>query len=69
MLRKERLDIEERKGHETKENRVMRSFVIFTYSVIQQWLYRAMLGLELFFSFVIFFTQTVGLLGRYGTVG
>jgi hypothetical protein len=29
-----------------------------------QWLYSPSLGPGLFFSFVIFFTQTVGLLGR-----
>jgi hypothetical protein len=31
---------------------------------IHQWLYSPLLGSGLFFSFVIFFTQTVGLLGR-----
>jgi hypothetical protein len=31
---------------------------------IHQWLYSPLLGPGLFFSFVIFFTQTVGLLGR-----
>jgi hypothetical protein len=34
------------------------------YSLIHQWLYNPLLGPDLFFSFVIFFTQTVGLLGR-----
>jgi hypothetical protein len=31
---------------------------------IHQWLYCPLLGSDLFFSIVIFFTQTVGLLGR-----
>jgi hypothetical protein len=31
---------------------------------IHQWLYSPLLGPGLFFSFLIFFTQTVGLLGR-----
>jgi hypothetical protein len=31
---------------------------------IHQWLYSSLLGPGLFFSFVIFFTQTVGILGR-----
>jgi hypothetical protein len=34
------------------------------YKFIHQWLYSPLLGPGLFFSFVIFFTQTVGLLGR-----
>jgi hypothetical protein len=36
----------------------------FIHSFIHQWLYSHLLGPGLFFSFVIFFTQTVGLLGR-----
>jgi hypothetical protein len=41
------------------------SYVYFTfYSFIHQWLCSSLLGLGLFFSFVTFFTQTVGLLGR-----
>jgi hypothetical protein len=36
----------------------------FIHSSIHQWLYSLLLGPGLFFSFVIFFTQTVGLLGR-----
>jgi hypothetical protein len=39
-------------------------FVVFLSSVIHQWRYRPSLGPGLIFSFVIFFTQTVGLLGR-----
>jgi hypothetical protein len=35
----------------------------FIHSFIQQRLYSPLLGPGLFFSFVIFFTQTVGLLG------
>jgi hypothetical protein len=34
------------------------------HSFIHQWFYSPLLGRDLFFSFVIFFTQTVGLLGR-----
>jgi hypothetical protein len=33
-------------------------------SFIHQWLYSHLLGLGIFFSFVIIFTQTIGLLGR-----
>jgi hypothetical protein len=33
-------------------------------SFIHQWLYSPLFGPDLFFSFVIFLTQTVGLLGR-----
>jgi hypothetical protein len=36
----------------------------FIHSFIHQWLYSPLLGSGLFFSPVIFFTQTVGLLGR-----
>jgi hypothetical protein len=36
----------------------------FIQSFIHQWRYSPLLGPGLFFSFVIFFTQTVGLLGR-----
>jgi hypothetical protein len=36
----------------------------FSHSFIHQWLYSPLLGPGLFFSFVIFFTQTIGLLGR-----
>jgi hypothetical protein len=36
----------------------------FIHSLIHQWFYSHLLGPDLFFSFVIFFTQTVGLLGR-----
>jgi hypothetical protein len=35
----------------------------FIHSFIHQWLYSTLLGPGLFFSFVIFLTQTVGLLG------
>jgi hypothetical protein len=35
------------------------------HSFIHQWLYSPLLGTGLFRSFVIFFTQTVGLLGRW----
>jgi hypothetical protein len=38
--------------------------VPFIHSFIRQWIYSPLLGPGLFFSFVIFFTQTVGLLGR-----
>jgi hypothetical protein len=34
------------------------------FSFIHQWLYSPLLGPGLFFSFVIFFTQLIGLLGR-----
>jgi hypothetical protein len=36
----------------------------FIYSFIHQWLYRPLLGPGLVLSFVIYFTQSVGLLGR-----
>jgi hypothetical protein len=36
----------------------------FVHSFIHQWLYSTLLGPALFFSFVIFFVQTVGLPGR-----
>jgi hypothetical protein len=36
----------------------------FIHSFIRQWLYSLLLGPGLFFSFVIFFTQSAGLLGR-----
>jgi hypothetical protein len=36
----------------------------FIHSFIHEWLYSPLLGPGLFFSFVIFLTQTVGLLGR-----
>jgi hypothetical protein len=39
---------------------IVRSF----HSFIHQWLYSPLLGPGLFFSFVIIFTQAVGLLGR-----
>jgi hypothetical protein len=39
------------------------------HSFIHQWLYSPLLGPGLFFSFVIFFTQTVGLLGRAAVFG
>jgi hypothetical protein len=35
----------------------------FLFSFIRQWLYSPLLGLGRFFSFLIFFTQTVGLFG------
>jgi hypothetical protein len=35
-----------------------------TYVFIHQWLYRPLLSSGLFFSFVIFFTQSVGVLGQ-----
>jgi hypothetical protein len=38
--------------------------VSFIHSFIHQWLYSLLLGPDLFFSFLIFFTQSVGLLGR-----
>jgi hypothetical protein len=38
--------------------------VLQFHSFIHQWLYSPLLGPGLFISFVIFFTQTVGLLGR-----
>jgi hypothetical protein len=44
-----------------KECKLWSSFI---YSLIDQWLYSPLLGPGLFFSFVIFFKQTVGLLGR-----
>jgi hypothetical protein len=34
-------------------------------SFVHQWLYSPLSGPDLFFSFLIFFTQTVGLLGRW----
>jgi hypothetical protein len=37
---------------------------LFIHSFIHQWFYSHLLGPGLFFSFVIFFTQTIGLLGR-----
>jgi hypothetical protein len=40
------------------------SYFVSFHSFIHQWLYSTLLGPGLFFSFVIFFTQTVGLLGR-----
>jgi hypothetical protein len=39
-------------------------FITFSYSFIHQWLYSPLFGPGLFIGFVIFFTQTVGLLGR-----
>jgi hypothetical protein len=39
-------------------------WILFIHSFTRQWLYSPLLGPGLFFSFVIFFTQTVGLLGR-----
>jgi hypothetical protein len=36
----------------------------FIHSFLHQWFYSPLLGLDLFFNFVIFFTQTVRLLGR-----
>jgi hypothetical protein len=41
-----------------------RSIDRFIHSFIHQWLYSLLLGPGLVFSFVIFFTQSVGLLGR-----
>jgi hypothetical protein len=38
--------------------------IIYLIHFIHQWLYSPLLGPDLFFSFVIIFTQTVGLLGR-----
>jgi hypothetical protein len=45
---------------------VLKSLTNFHISVsfIHQWLYSPLLGPGLFFSFVIIFTQTIGLLGR-----
>jgi hypothetical protein len=40
------------------------SIHLFIHSFIYQWFYSPLLDLGLFFSFVIFFTQMVGLLGR-----
>jgi hypothetical protein len=37
---------------------------MFFHSFIHQWLYSPLLGPGLFFSFIIIFTQIVGLLGR-----
>jgi uncharacterized membrane protein (DUF485 family) len=36
----------------------------FIHSFVHQWLSSPLLGPDIFFSFIIFFTQTVGLLGR-----
>jgi hypothetical protein len=47
----------------TRRNLPLR-FEYKPYSFIHQWLYSPLLGPDLFFSFVIFFTQTIGLLGR-----
>jgi hypothetical protein len=44
-----------------KENKHINSFI---HSFIHQWFYSPLLGPGLFFSFVIIFTQTVGLLGQ-----
>jgi hypothetical protein len=38
--------------------------ILFIHSFVHQWIYSPLLGPGLFFSFVIFFTQTVGFLGR-----
>jgi hypothetical protein len=40
-----------------------RNINIFIHTFIHQWLYSPLLSPALFFSFVIFFTQPVGLLG------
>jgi hypothetical protein len=40
------------------------SMLVFIHSFIHQWLYSLFLGPGLFFIFVIFFTQSVGLLGQ-----
>jgi hypothetical protein len=37
---------------------------LFIHSLIHQWHYSVLLGPGLFLSFIIFFTQTVGLLGQ-----
>jgi hypothetical protein len=49
----------------TKGN-ILRTVNLYYYvhSFIHQWLYSPFVGPGLFFSFVIFFTQRVGLLGR-----
>jgi hypothetical protein len=58
-----------RTWEEEKESYITRSFIICRFqlivyqSFIHQWLYSPMLGPGLFFSFVISFTQMVGLLG------
>jgi hypothetical protein len=39
------------------------SFILI-FIFIHQWLYRSLLGPGLFYRFIIFFTQSVGLLGR-----
>jgi hypothetical protein len=36
------------------------------HSFIDQWFYSPLLGHGLFFTFIILFTQTLGLLGRVG---
>jgi hypothetical protein len=41
-----------------------RNLVISFYSFIHQWYYRPLLGPSLFFSFIIFFLQSVGPLGQ-----
>jgi hypothetical protein len=43
---------------------VIRVHKEYSFSFIHQWLYSPLLGPGFFFSFVIFFTQTVGLIGR-----
>jgi hypothetical protein len=45
-------------------NRPPYTYTSFIHSFIHQWLYSPLLGPGLFFSFVIFFTQTVWFLGR-----
>jgi hypothetical protein len=47
---------------ETKQTNVYD--ILYVRPFIHQWLYSPLLGPGLFFSYVIFFTQTVGLLGR-----
>jgi hypothetical protein len=42
----------------------VRSFIHPIHSFIHQWLYSPLLGPDPFFSFIIVFTQTVGLLGQ-----
>jgi hypothetical protein len=53
-----------KEDHEVEQMRVLKLNLEYRFSVIYQWFYSPLLGPGLFFSFVIFFTQSVGLLGR-----
>jgi hypothetical protein len=50
----------------TRRNHIilLHNVQLFIHSFIHQWLYSSLLNPGLFFSFVILFTQSVGLLGR-----